>query len=40
VEFYLNYDCGVNSDDLFETMVNEIAKVTKTRQKNPETLEV
>ena len=31
VDFYLNYDCGVVSDDVFESMVNEISKVTKNK---------
>jgi len=31
VDFYLNYDCGVVSDDVFESMVNEVVKVTKNR---------
>jgi len=31
VDFYLNYDCGVVSDDVFESMVNEISNVTKNK---------
>jgi len=31
VDFYLNYDCGVVSDDIFESMVNEISRVTKSK---------
>ena len=30
VDLFLNYDCDVNGDDLFESMVNVISHVTRT----------
>jgi hypothetical protein len=30
VDLFLNYDCDVNGDDLFESMVNVVSHVTKT----------
>jgi len=34
VDFYLNYDCGVVSDDVFESMMNEITKAVIGSGKN------
>jgi len=30
VDLFLNYDCDVNGDDVFESMVNVISRVTNT----------
>ncbi|KNC71446.1 hypothetical protein SARC_16013, partial [Sphaeroforma arctica JP610] len=32
VDTYLNYDCGLNSNNVFEIMVRDVSKIAQGRQ--------